>query len=187
MTLANIMKLALGQLDEAPEDIAEYDELFRSYANMGYMIAIRLFYKPRETFVLTTDGKGSAAFGALPIRRVVGVKNAQGETVCFQLAADGLTIETNEKEKKLYVLCEVEREALQKATDEPQLPDFAHAALADYICYRHLSSGNLGKQSRAEFFRESFYQQMRALGYEGQGSVTRTKNLYAVTDARYRR
>lgn len=187
MTLANIMKLALGQLDEAPEDIAEYEELFRSYANMGYMIAIRLFYKPRETFVLTTDGKGSAAFGALPIRRVVGVKNAQGETVYFQLAADGLAIETNEKEKALYVLCEVEREALQKATDEPQLPDFAHAALADYICYRHLSSGNLGKQSRAEFFRESFYQQMRALGYEGQGSVTRTKNLYAVTDARYRR
>ena len=99
MTLANIMKLALGQLDEAPEDIAEYEELFRSYANMGYMIAIRLFYKPRETFVLTTDGKGSAAFGALPIRRVVGVKNAQGETVYFQLAADGLAIETNEKEK----------------------------------------------------------------------------------------
>lgn len=187
MTLANIMKLALGQLDEAPEDIAEYEELFRSYANMGYMIAIRLFYKPRETFVLMTDGKGSAAFGALPIRRVVGVKNAQGEAVYFQLAADGLTIETTEKEKKLYALCEVEREALQKATDEPQLPDFAHAALADYICYRHLSSGNLGKQSRAECFRESFYQQMRALGYEGQGSVTRTKNLYAVTDARYRR
>ena len=79
------------------------------------------------------------------------------------------------------------RPALQKATDEPQLPDFAHAALADYICYRHLSSGNLSKQSRAEFFRESFYQQMRALGYEGQGSVTRTKNLYTVTDARYGR
>ena len=187
MTLANIMKLALSQLDEAPEDITEYDELFRSYANMGYMIAIRLFYKPRETFVLTTDGKGSVPLGTLPIRRVVGVKNAQGKSVCFQLAADGLSIETNEKEKALYVLCEVEREALQKATDEPQLPDFAHAALADYICYRHLSSGNLSKQSRAEFFRESFYQQMRALGYEGQGSVTRTKNLYAVTDARYRR
>lgn len=187
MTLANIMKLALGQLDEAPEDIAEYDELFRSYANMGYMIAIRLFYKPRETFVLTTDGNGSAAFGALPIRRVVGVKNAQGEAVYFQLSADGLAIETNEREKALHVLCEVEREELKKATDEPKLPDFAHAALADYICYRHLSSGSLSKQSRAEFFRESFYQQMRALGHEGQGSVVRTKNLYTVTDARYRR
>ena len=187
MTLANIMKLALGQLDEAPEDIAEYDELFKHYANMGYMIAIRLFYKPRETFVLTTDGKGSAPIGALPIRRVVEVKNAQGEAVYFQLEADGLAIETDERNQTLHALCEVEREVLQKATDEPQLPDFAHAALADYICYRHLSSGNLSKQSRAEFFKESFYQQMRALGHEGQGSVTRTKNLYAVTDARYRR
>ena len=187
MTLANIMKLALRQLDEAPEDIAEYDELFRSYANMGYMIAIRLFYKPRETFVLTTDGKGRALLGALPVRRVVGVKNALGEDVYFQLAADGAAIETNEREKTLHVLCEVEREALEKATDEPKLPAFAHAALADYICYRHLSSGNLSKQSRAEFFRESFYQQMRALGHEGQGSVTGMKKLYAVTDARYRR
>ena len=187
MTLANIMKLALGQLDEAPEDIAEYDELFKRYANMGYMIAIRQFYKPRETFMLTTDEKGRALLGALPIRRVVGVKSEQGEDIYFQMAASGLAIETNACGKTLHVLCEVEREALEKATDEPRLPDFAHAALADYICYRHLSSGNLSKQSRAEFFRESFYQQMRALGHEGQGSVTRMKNLYAVTDARYRR
>ena len=74
-----------------------------------------------------------------------------------------------------------------RALDEPQLPQYAHAALADYICYRHLSSGSLSKQSRAEFFRQSFYQQMRALSHEGEGSVTRKKNLYAVTDARYRR
>ena len=63
MTLANIMKLALRQLDEAAEDIAEYDELFRSYANMGYMIALRLFLRPRETFELTTDDQGRADIG----------------------------------------------------------------------------------------------------------------------------
>ncbi len=187
MTLANIMTLALRQLDEAPEDIAEYEELFRSYANMGYMIAIRLFLKPRETFVLMTDEEGRADTRALPIRRVVGVKSAQGREIGFDLAADGAAIETGERETEISVLCEVERDAMMNATDEPQLPQYAHAALADYICYRHLSSGNLSKQSRAEFFRQSFYQQMRALTYEGEGSVRRMKNLYAVTDGRYRR
>ena len=186
MTLAGIMKLALRQLDETPEDIAEYDELFTSYANMGYMIAIRQYYKPRETFVLMTDETGRADIGALPIRRVIGMKEEQGRTVRFILAADGMTIETGEKEKMLHALCEVDREPLQNVTDEPILPEYAHAALDDYICYRHLSSGSLSKQSRAEFFRDSFYRQMHALTQQGEGSVTRMKNLYAVTDARYR-
>ncbi len=187
MTLAGMIKLALRQLDEAPEDIAEYDELFTSYANMGYMIAIRLFYKPRETFVLMTDEKGRADFGALPIRRVIRVKDETGRTIWFDMATDGTAIETGEKEKTLQALCEVDREPLKNMTDEPMLPEYAHAALADYICYRHLSSGSLSKQSKAEFFRESFYRQMHALTYQGEGSVTRMKNLYAVTEARYRR
>lgn len=187
MTLGNIMHLALKQLDEAPEDIAEYDELFKSYANMGYMIAIRMFLRPRETFILQTDEKGRAEICTLPIRRVVGVMDERGNPICFDITADGLAIQTGETKKTLRVICEVDREEMCNATDEPKMPQYAHAALADYICYRHLSSGSLGKQNRAEFFRQSFYQQMRALNYDGEGSVTRIKNLYAVTDARYRR
>ena len=187
MTLANIMKLALRQLDEAAEDIAEYDELFRSYANMGYMIALRLFLKPRETFELTTDDQGRADISALPVMRVVDMRNAQGRPVRFSISADGRAIGTEEKNAAVQALCEVEWPALEDDTDEPGLPQYAHPALADYICYRHLSSGNLAKQSRAEFFRQSFYQQMRTLIPQGAGSVTRMRNLYAVTDARYRR
>ena len=187
MTLANIMKLALRQLDEAAEDIAEYDELFRSYANMGYMIALRLFLRPRETFELTTDAQGRADLSALPVMRVVEARNAQDRPVRFSLSADGRTMQTGEKDAVILALCEVERPALEADTDEPELPQHAHPALADYICYRHLSSGNLAKQSRAEFFRQSFYQQMRTLIPQGAGSVTQLRNLYAVTDARYRR
>lgn len=187
MTLANIMKLALRQLDEAAEDIAEYDELFRSYANMGYIIALRLFLRPRETFELTTDAQGRADISALPVMRVVEMRNAQGRPVRFSLSADGRTIETEEKDADVQALCEVEWPALEADTDEPRLPQYAHPALADYICYRHLSSGNLAKQSCAEFFRQSFYQQMRTINPQGAGSVTRMQNLYAVTDARYGR
>ena len=154
---------------------------------MGYMIALRLFLRPRETFELTTDAQGRADISALPIMRVVDMRNAQGRPVRFSLSADGGTIETEEKNANIRALCEVEWPALEADTDEPRLPQYAHPALADYICYRHLSSGNLAKQSRAEFFRQSFYQQMRTINPQGAGSVTHLRNLYAVTDARYRR
>ena len=186
MTLAGIMKLAMRQLDEAMEDIAEYDELFRSYANMGYMIAIRQFFRPRETFDLITDETGCARMDALPIRRVVLVMNMRGEEISFGISADGKRIETDECAQMVRAVCEVDRKPLERGTDEPMLPEYVHAALADYICYRHLSSGSLSKQSRAEFFRQSFYQQMRAIASQGEGSVTRIKNLYAATSARYR-
>ena len=187
MTLASIMKLALRQLDEAAEDIAEYDELFKSYANMGYMIALRLYLRPRETFELVTDAQGRADISDLPITRVVEARDAQGRPVRFSLSADGMALETGKRDEAISALCEVEWAALEENSDEPRLPRYAHPALADYICYRHLSSGNLAKQSRAEFFRQSFYQQMRTLMPQGAGSVTRMRNLYAVTDARYRR
>ena len=186
MTLANIMKLALRQLDEAAEDIAEYDGLFKSYANMGYMIAIRMFYRPREVFALQTDKRGCADIRALPIERVIAVQDEKRNEIGFDVDGLGMAIMTGRREAPVRVLAQTKRPPLIRDTDEPDLPEWAHPALADYICYRHLSSGSLAKQSRAEFFRQSFYQQMRALTPQGAGSVTRMKNLYTVTDARYR-
>ena len=185
MTLAGIMNLALKQLDEAAEDIGEYDELFRSYANMGYMIALRLFLRPRETFCLRSDEGGRAEIRALPIARVVEVMDEQGKSVGFELTADGQAILTGRREAVLSAICETEYPAMTGDTDEPRLPEYAHPALADYICFRHLSSGNLAKQSRAKFFETSFYQQMRALTPQGTGSVTRLKHLYEATNAGY--
>ena len=48
MTLAQIMKLALRQLDEDTEDVGEYEELFKVYANTGYAIAVRSYLRPRN-------------------------------------------------------------------------------------------------------------------------------------------
>jgi len=181
MTLASIMKLAMRQLDEAAEDMSEYDELFKSYANMGYMIALRLFLKPREVLELETDETGSAVIRGLFIARVVQVRGADGRDVRFVVSGDGHTLHTGARSQAVSALCEIECPPLENGLDEPLLPEYAHPALADYICYRHLSSGNLAKQSRAEFFRESFFQQMRAMTPQGAGSVRRLKNLYAAT------
>jgi len=187
MTLAGIMKLALKQLDEAAEDISEYDELFRSYANMGYMIALRLFLKPRETFRLESDAGGRADIRTLPIGRVVEVRDKQGNSLFFDVEADGGAILTGKANEEMQALCEVEYPAMAADTDEPKLPEYAHPALADYICYRHLSSGSLAKQSRAKFFETSFYQQMRAMKPQGAGSVTRLRHLYEATRVGYAR
>lgn len=187
MTLASIMKLALRQLDEAAEDISEFDEVFASYANMGYMIALRMFLKPRETFELVTNDRGCADIRALCISRVVEVRNQAGEEVGFCISPDGNTLIAGAWNERITALAEIDCPPMMRDTDEPMLPEYAQPALADYICYRHLSSGNLAKQSRAEFFRQSFYQQMRAMKPQGAGSVTRRKNLYTVTEAAYRR
>ena len=186
MTLLGIMKLALRQLDEAAEDLSEYDELFRSYANMGYMIAVRLFLRPRECFEIATDEEGRAEIRALPLGRIIELRDKAGFDVPFDVEADGAHIRTGRRNEKLRAVCEIEAEEMSGETDVPVLPEYAHPALADYICYRHLSSGNLAKQSRAQFFYQSFYQQMRALRPQGAESVTRMKNLYAVTGAGYR-
>ena len=74
---------------------------------------------------------------------------------CFHVWRDDLAGQT------LRAVCEVAFYPLEDGQDEPQIPEYAHAALADYICYRHLSSGNLAKQSRAQFYQNSFYQAMQ--------------------------
>ena len=48
MTLVQIMRLALRQLDEDVADLAEYRDLFVAYANQGYQIALTQYVKPDE-------------------------------------------------------------------------------------------------------------------------------------------
>lgn len=187
MTLAQIKLLALRQLDEDPQDISEYDDVFRAYANMGYHIAVSEYLRPRETYAIQTDKDGRAQMPGTNEARIAEITDEEGRAVCFEIEADGKTLRTGKRDKRLSAVCEILHPPMEEETDEPRLPAAAHPALADYICYRYLSSGNLAKQSRAQFFLNSFYQQMRAIRPQGMGSVTRERNLYAVSDVRYMR
>ncbi len=196
MTLAQIMRLALRQLDEDPEDVGEVDDLFAGYANLGYEIAVREYLKPRETRALYAGRRGYASIEGMDVERVVRVWDEQGRERAFETAPDGRNIRLldwtygaadAQGGAPLRALCEVRYAPLEAPTDVPRLPPSAQAALADYICFRHLSCGNLAKQGRARFYEDSFYRAMRAIRPEGYGSVTRARNLYAVTDARYGR
>lgn len=189
MTLSQIIRMALRQLDEDPGDVSEYDDLFRAYANIGYHIAVREYLHPREVRTLHTDECGAAPIGQTDIVRVVDVRRKVEDggplySVPFALTGDGRAVKTRCGEETLYALCEVDYPAMSEETEEPKLPENVHHALADYICYRHLSSGNLAKQSRAQFYLSSFYQAMRQMKPDGFGSVTHEVNLYAVTDIR---
>jgi len=185
MTLSQIMTLALRQLDEDAQDISEYDGAFKAYANIGYEIAVREYVKPREHLQLRTDEQGEAGIEDGQVVRVIDAKDARsGRPVAFALTQDGRKIATGEKNARLDVLCQVRYPQMTEETEEPRLPEYVHHALADYICYRHLSSGSMAKQSRAQFFLSSFYAAMRMIRPEGMGSVKDYKNLYAATDIR---
>lgn len=183
MTLAQIMKLALRQLDEDPADIAEYEELFKVYANTGYQILLRSYYKPKATMQMQTDEDGAIYIDGMGIVRVASVSNEHGMDVWFDISQDGEKLLTSLQDAQVTVVYEEEMPDLDLG-NEPNLPAHAHPALVDYICYRHLSTGNLAKQSRAEFFRQNFYAQAQQLRPKSGSGVRQTKNLYAATSIR---
>lgn len=123
MVLAQIIRLALRQLDEDAADAAEYEEMFTLYANAGYQIMMKQYMHEKEDIPMLSAG------------------------------------------------------------DTPRLPETAHAALADYICYRHLMTGSLAKQARAEAFHQSFLAQSRMLRPKN-GEAGVMHGLYTATDIR---
>lgn len=188
MTLAQIMTLALRQLDEDPEDISEFDDLFRVYANAGYRIAVDEYVKPKEWRDMRSDDTGSIYLDS-DVRRVTLLQEKESGRVhrntLFTLSPDGAKIETGRPDKAFIGVCEVTTHDMERESDEPsRLPNEAHAALADYICFRHLSNGNMAKQSKAQFYQTQFYQAMQRLRPQGMGSVKGFTNLYAATDIR---
>lgn len=190
MTLSQIMMLALRQLDEDPQDISEYDELFRVYANMGYRIAIGEHIKPRRETDVRSDENGVIAVSEDWVR-VVELKRKLGDrsvNALFELDATGQNIVTLHPESDFHLVVEVRGRDMENGTDEPEyLPEEAHHALVDYICYRHLMNGNMAKQSRAQQYLQAFYQAMQRLRPQGFGSVTGYRNLYAASDIRWTR
>lgn len=189
MTLAQIMTLALRQLDEDPEDISEYDDLFRVYANQGYRIAVDDYFKPREMRQARSDAQGMIYLDA-DVRRVVELREKlDGDKIrrnaLLVLSPDGTALITEYPDKEYILVCEVSSSDMERGNDEPdKLPQAAHAALADYICFRHLSNGNMAKQAKAQFYQQQFYQTMQRLRPQGFGSVRNFTNLYAATDIR---
>lgn len=184
MTLAEIMRLALRQLDEDPADISEFADLFRSYANMGYKILVSRFLKPKEVMPLATDEKGEAYIEGVGIAHIVALRDDMGRSVWNRMSEDGTRLITSAKNATLTATYAAEYPPLREDTEEPRIPEYAHHALVDYICYRHLLSGNAAKQSRAMVYYQAFEQTARTIMPQGSGSVTNFRNLYEATDIR---
>ena len=85
MTLSQIIAQALRQLDEDVEDVSEYEERFRVYANMGYDIAVREYLKPRRIFYTEVDEEGNAPVPGLTVVRVIELRDKNGFDVGFDL------------------------------------------------------------------------------------------------------
>ena len=188
MTYAQIKQLALAQLDEDPADMAEYSDMLGIYVNEGYQMALLDHLRPRDTFVMTTNGDGEAYIEGLGIQKIVSVTEAEhGYSAWATLSEMGDKLHTAVKDGKIRVVALVTYPDLRGENEEPKLPAWAHGALADYACFRWLSNGNMAKQSRAQFYYSRYATAMQRIQPQGMGSVSGYKNLYAVTDARWMR
>jgi len=58
---------------------------------------------------------------------------------------------------------------LKHDRSEPQLPHWAHAALADWASWRIYMGGSAGRQSRGLMFRASYDECEKRLRLEGEG------------------
>lgn len=186
MKLAQIIKLALCQLDEDLEDAVDYDELFKMYANQGYVIAVEEYYKPREFVVFKSDDKGLIQLYE-DYGRVIELRDEFNRRVLFEVSPDGRYLITGRADTEFTAFVEVKAAMLDDEGDEPSIPEKAHSALVDYICYRHLMNGNMAKQQRGQMYYQEFLRAMRRIKPQGDGSVRHMQNLYTATDIRSRR
>ena len=184
MTLAEIMRLALRQLDEDPADISEFADLFRKYANLGYKLLVSRYYKPKDTVMLRTDEKGEAYIEGMDIDYIVSLRDSYDRDMYYSLSSDGTQIKTTKPNADLTAVCVIELPPMREDTESPRIPEHAQQALVDYVCYRYLLNGNAAKQSRAMLYYQSFEQTARMIKPHGSGSVTRMRNLYTATDIR---
>lgn len=187
MTLAQIYKLALRQLDMDIEDVAEYVELFRQYANEGNQIVVNNYWRPCEEMRLHSDEDGRVWLYGMDVHHVICVMDAYGRTLPFRTAPDGTYISVGEKNMELSLTCQKMARQMTDDNEEPPFPNENHFALVDYICYRQLVSGNAAKQSRARVFYDAFLLGCRRIVPQNTGSVKQMHGLYAASHIRARR
>ena len=106
MTLAQIMELALRQLDEDLADIAEFDTLFRVYANEGYVLAVNTYLKPMDRATLRTGSGGEAYIGGMNLGRIYEVYDSRGRPVWYAISTDGQVLSTLMRDTELIVICQ---------------------------------------------------------------------------------
>lgn len=128
MTLSQLIAHALRQLDENAEDVSEYEESFKVYANMGYDIAVREYLKPRRIFYTDVDEEGNAPVPGMLATRVVELRDEYGYDVGYDLDPDGRGLHVWRDDltgKTLRAVCEVAFYPMEDGSDEPQIPECA--------------------------------------------------------------
>lgn len=190
MILAQIYRLALRQLDEAPEDLADFRELFEEYVNEGYDIAVDDYWQPRREYSFVTDDNGCINIRDTHIHKIISVKsNTLDVPMYAQLAPEGYCIKVFggfiAANHPVTVLAQVTMSRLVKDNDVPRIPESAHMALVDYICYRYKMTGNLAKQSQANAYLSSFRAAMARMPRFGHDTVVHQSHLYEATSLRW--
>lgn len=183
MKLGQIIKMVMTQAGEDLEDIEDYRESIVIYINEGYREMMEK-YRPVRTATLYSDGGEIDLAAVRDLVRVRLVRNNEsGREVRFT-AGSGERIRIGGADGTAYdVEYTFEPEVLEEETQEPQIPQGAHMALADYATWRFYSNGNIAKQQRGQFYYQRFLRELDRLKPQHQrgGGLRNFHGLYDVT------
>ena len=161
MKLGQIIKMAMMQSGEDIEDTEEYRERMIVYINEGYRRMMEKF-RPTKTETLYADDGEIDLAGIRDMIEIESVRrNETGREERYEPQADGkIRVSSDSAYDVEYTY---EPRALEKDTDEPELPQGAHMALSDYATWRYYGNGNIAKQQRGQFYYQRFMMELDRL------------------------
>lgn len=161
MKLGQIIKMAMVQAGEDIEDTEEYRERMVAYINEGYRRMMEKFRPTKTVTLYAYEGEIDIA-GISDMLEIESVRrNETGSEERFDAKADGkIRVSSDSAYDIEYTY---EPKALEKDTDEPELPQSVHLALSDYATWRYYGNGNIAKQQRGQFYYQRFLMELDRL------------------------
>ena len=150
MTLAEIRKRALFQAGEQEGALGDMAQVVTQYINEGQQ-ALCPRGIPCEEEVEVQGGLCALGEGATDM---VHLRAADGREVLNYRMENGQLSGLADGTYTALLLREAAK--LSRDTQQSELPESCHGALADYAAWRLLSNGGRTQQLRAEFYRQRF-------------------------------
>ena len=167
MKLGQIVKMVMTQAGEDVEDTEEYREQIIIYVNEG-LRRMHERYKPTRTATLYPDEDGKISIAGIKgMDRITMVTTQDGRECRWEAAGEGKIAAGVGDGEGVKIRYTFEAPEMLEETDEPELPQGAHMALADYATWRFYGNGNLAKQQRGEFYYRRFLMELEKITPKG--------------------
>ncbi len=172
MTLNDILICALGQLSRGTDadTVALWSGKLTSYANEALLdLADALSFHVSETISLERTANGALSFSASSLARVP-LRFLRVETPAYSAS--------DETELTALVTYVPVPKALAALTDVPELPEFTHQIIVNYVVARERAAGDVGHQRGADVYFNLYEREKRSLASLAPGDRFKLINRF---------